>query len=360
MAQTLLRAQRSESLDICVCVTGMHLSPLFGSTVIDIETTGLPICGRVAAALDSSTGKAMAKAIGQEIIGMTDVFHEIRPDLVMVLGDRGEMLAGAVAAIHLNIPVVHVHGGERSGTVDEPVRHAISKLAHYHFVTTEGARVRLIRMGERAENVFVTGAPGLDGLSDLARRQRVDLCRDVGFDPAKPVALVMFHAVLQEQAAAGRQMEQIMQAVLDNRLQAVCLMPNADAGGGLVRETLQRYDGHASVRLITHLARADFVSWMASVDVMVGNSSSGIIEAATFGLPVVNVGERQRDRERSGNVIDVAPEREEIRRAVEASVKRPRGSWRNVYGDGTAGVRIVHLLETLALSPALLLKSNAY
>lgn len=357
---TLLRARRSALLELSVCATGMHLSPLFGHTIRDIEATGMPICGRVPAAIDGSTGEAMAKAIGQEIIGMTDVFREVQPNVVMVLGDRGEMLAGAIAAIHLNIPVIHVHGGERSGTVDEPVRHAISKLAHYHFVTTQGARERLIHMGERPEHIFVTGAPGLDDLADMPRRSRAELCGDVGFDPSKPVALVVFHPVLQEAGAAGRHVEELMHAVLSSQLQALCLMPNADAGGALVRETLQRYEGQTAVRLITHLARPEYVSWMAAADIMVGNSSSGIIEAATLGLPVVNVGERQRDRERSGNVTDAVPRRDSIAHSIAAILKRPRGSWKNVYGDGTAGAKIVHLLETISLSPSLLIKSNTY
>jgi GDP/UDP-N,N'-diacetylbacillosamine 2-epimerase (hydrolysing) len=360
ISNTLIRARRSQRLDLSVCVTGMHLSPLFGNTVADIEASGLPISGRVTAALDSSTGEAMAKAIGQEIIGITDVLQYTRPDVVMVLGDRGEMLAGALAAVHLNIPVVHVHGGERSGTVDEPIRHAVSKLAHYHFVTTEGARQRLIRMGERAEHVFVTGAPGLDGLKELARRSRTEMCHAAGFDPARPLGLMIFHAVLQEADAAGRHADQVLQGALDNGLQVLCLMPNADAGGALVRAALQRYDGHADVRLVTHLSRVDFASWMAVVDIMLGNSSSGIIEAATFNLPVVNVGERQRNRERSGNVTDVAPQRDAVERSVATVLTAPRGPWKNIYGDGGAGVRIVQLLETLPLSASLMLKSNVY
>lgn len=360
MAGSLALANRSAQLDVCVCVTGMHLSQLFGYTVHDIEDAGLRICGRVPVHLDRSTGETMAKAIGQEIIGITDVFLSEHPDVVMVLGDRGEMLAGTIAAIHLNIPVVHVHGGERSGTVDEPVRHAISKLAHYHFVATASTRDRLIKMGEHAEHIFVTGAPGLDGLETPARRPRQDLCAAVGFDPARPVALVLFHPVLQEAAAGGHHLTELMQAVLDSRLQAICLTPNADAGGLLVREALEVFAGHADVRIVTHLERPDFMSWMAAADVMVGNSSSGIIEAATFNLPVVNVGERQRGRERSGNVVDVPPGRDAIYQALAAVLRDGRGPWSNVYGDGNAGERIVRLLETLPLSPALLVKSNAY
>jgi len=360
MARTLLLAQQSGKLEVSVCVTGMHLSPVFGNTVNEIVTSSLRICGKVPVELDGTTGVVMAKALGHELIGIADVLAREHPDIVVVLGDRGEMLAGALAAIHLNIPIVHVHGGERSGTVDEPVRHAISKLAHYHLVTTEGARERLVHMGEKPEHVFVTGAPGLDGLQELPVRSRDDLCRQWRFDPDRPVALVVFHAVLQEQSEAGAQMDSIVHAVLSERVQALCLMPNADAGGSLIRQALESHAQHPDVRSVTHLAREDYISWMRVADVMVGNSSSGIIEAASLRLPVVNVGSRQSGRERSGNVVDVPSVKADIAAAVRKALHGPRGPWPNVYGDGHAGERIVALLASLPLSPELMYKSNAY
>lgn len=360
MVHTLRLAHRAGKLDVSVCATGMHLSPLFGHTVDEIEASGLRISGRVPVVLDGTTGAVMARALGYELIGITDVLTKECPDLVLVLGDRGEMMAGALAAIHLNIPIAHIHGGERSGTVDEPVRHAISKLAHYHFVTTESARQRLIRMGERAEHIFVTGAPGLDGLTELADRSRTDLCAEAGFDASRPVALAVFHPVLQEAADAGRQMRDIVQVLTAERVQVLCLMPNSDAGGNLIRETLEHFGSHSDIRIMTHLARKDYVSWMAAADVMIGNSSSGIIEAASLNLPVINVGDRQRGRERSGNVMDVPPVPQAIADSLRAALHLDRGSWRNVYGDGRAGERIVSLLESLPLSRQLLHKSNAY
>lgn len=360
MSRVLKLARDSRKLEVSVCVTGMHLLPQYGETVREIEADGLRICSRIPVHLDGSSGAVMVHAIAAELAGLVDAFKQEQPDVVAVLGDRGEMIAGALAAIHLNIPVVHVHGGERSGTVDEPVRHAISKLAHYHFVSTEGARERLVRMGERSEHVFVTGAPGLDDLCKCPRRTRLELCREWGFDPNRPVALVVFHAVLQEAAEAGIQMEHIMQAIIEAKVQALCLEPNSDAGGRLIHEVLNRYANHPDVRRARHLMRADYSSWMAVVDVMIGNSSSGIIEAATFNLPVVNVGNRQRARERSGNVTDVLPQADSIRMALTQIFAAPRGSWKNVYGDGRAGERIVQLLETLPISTELLFKTNVY
>lgn len=360
IARALLLARASRRIDVAVCVTGMHLSPMFGNTVREVEATGLRICGRVPVEIERCTGESMARALGQELIGITEALLSDRPEVVMVLGDRGEMLAGALAASHLNIPIVHVHGGERSGTVDEPVRHAISKLSHYHFVATKGARERLIRMGERSEHVFVTGAPGLDGLKELAIHSRDKLCAQASLDPARLIALVLFHPVLQEVADAGRQAVAVMQSVLEIGLQAICLMPNADAGGRTVREVLGQYGGAPGIRLVAHLPRADFISWMVAADVMVGNSSSGIIEAASVGLRVVNVGTRQRLREQSGNVIDSAPEREDISAALHRALADGRYNGPNVYGDGNASSRIVDLLSQIRVDASVLHKTNAY
>jgi GDP/UDP-N,N'-diacetylbacillosamine 2-epimerase (hydrolysing) len=360
MRRTLAIARDSGALDVSVCVTGMHLSPLFGNTVREIEESGLRICARIPVALDEGSGAQMARATAQAMAGMVEAFEREQPDVVVALGDRGEMLAGAYAAVHLGIPVVRLHGGERSGTVDEPVRHAISKLAHYHFVATEQARERLIRMGERPEHVFVTGAPGLDDLAEGQRTPRADLCAQHGFDPARPVALVIFHPVLQEADAAGEQASELMEALASAGCQCLCFAPNSDAGGPAVRLVLERFADRKGVKLVTHLPRKDYIAWMAAADVMAGNSSSGIIEAASFGLPVVNIGSRQNARERSANVIDVEPRRDKIAAALRQALRDGRRSCRNIYGDGQAGPRIVHMLRTLPLDRALLQKTNAY
>ena len=360
MIRTLKLGQQSSKLDVSVCVTGMHLSELFGNTVSEIESSGLRICGRIPVELDGSTGATMARALGLQLIGMTEIFVRERPDLVIVLGDRGEMLAAALTAIHLNIPVVHVHGGERSGTIDEPVRHAISKLSHYHFVATEAAKERLIRMGEIPGHIFVTGAPGLDDLKNLAHRTRSELCGEVRFEQSRPVALVVFHPVLQEAGQAGAQMQEVMRAVFALNLQAVCLEPNSDAGGSDIVRVLRQYTDHPDVRVFTHLGREDFASWMATADVMIGNSSSGIIEAPTLGLPVVNVGSRQQFRERSENVIDALPEKQAIILATRNVLEKGRKQWTNPYGKDDVAERVVSLLNDLPIYPQLLLKSNAY
>lgn len=360
MAGTLKRAVCEPGLAVSVCATGMHLLPEYGETVREIEASGLAICARIPVLLNGSTGGVMARAIAGELLGMVDAFERERPDLVVVLGDRGEMLAGTLAAIHLNIPIAHIHGGERSGTVDEPIRHAISKLAHYHFVATEGARQRLIRMGERPEHVFVTGAPGLDDLTGVQGDDREALAAEFGLDPRRPIALLIFHPVLQEWQAAGQQTRNVLDGVLASGCQTLCLMPNSDAGSALIRATLAAFAATSGVSLVDHLPRKRYLSWLAACDVLVGNSSSGIIEAASFGLPVVNVGSRQDGRERSGNTVDVAPEAEAVKNAADAALAHGRRAMANVYGDGRAGERMVRLLQELPLTPDLLKKTNAY
>lgn len=359
MRSTLLRLSACERFDVSVVATGPHLMAAYGMTVEEIRESGLRVAACVDAPVAASSGSAMANAIAASLAGIVDVIERERPDVVMLLGDRGEMLAAAIAAVHVGVPVVHLHGGERSGTIDEPVRHAISKLAHYHFVATPGSRERLLRMGESADRVFVTGAPGLDGLAESVLWSREQLAADEGFDPAQRIALMVFHPVVQDAAEAGSHAAAILQVMRDLQLQVVCVRPNSDAGSAAILAQLEQERLHR-FRLHTHLPRDRFVSWMNAVDVMIGNSSSGIIEAPTFGIPVVNVGDRQAMRERCANIIDTDYAPASIRAAVGRALKRGRRATDNVYGDGRAGERIVGLLSTIALDATLLKKTNAY
>lgn len=360
MQSTLTAIHTHPTLALDIVATGMHLSAAHGNTVDEIAAAGLPVSARVVVDMGDATGATMARNIGTMLQGFVGAFEALKPDVVLLLGDRGEMLAGALAAIHLNIPVAHIHGGERSGTVDEPVRHAISKLSHIHFVATEEARERLIRMGEDAARVFVTGAPGLDGLLGLASIPKATLCSDLDLDAGQRIGLLVFHPVLQEADVAGEQAKVLVQTLLQEGLQIVALMPNADAGSAAVRAELEHFREHPQVRVLTHLPRPRFVSWMAACDVMVGNSSSGIIEAASFGTPVINIGIRQNLRQRNRNIIDIAPDTGSVRTAIKATLQSGRFPAENCYGDGQAGIRITQHLATLALSAELLLKCNAY
>ncbi len=360
MASTLRAIAADPRLSLGLIVTGMHLSERFGMTVREIEAEGLSIAARVSVDVDTATGAAMAANIGHMLVGFVQALQAQRPDSLLLLGDRGEMLAGALAAIHLGIPVVHLHGGERSGTVDEPVRHAISKLANLHLVATGAARDRLIRMGEEGDTIHVVGAPGLDGLVELATLDRAQLCVHVDFDVRRPVGLLVYHPVLNEADKASGQVIDLVEAALTCGFQVLALMPNSDAGSDAVRDVLTQARREGRIALQTHLKRHEFVSWMAAADVMLGNSSSGIIEAASFGTPVVNVGSRQNQRERNVNVIDVPVRASEMHTALEDALKHGRYPRSNLYGDGRSGGRIVELLATTDWSSRRLAKSNAY
>lgn len=360
MRSTLEAIAAAPDLRLSVLATGMHLSPLYGETVREIEEAGLAILARVPVPLDPPTGATMGRNIGTMVAAFTDALEQARPDLALLLGDRGEMLAGALAAIHLNIPVAHIHGGERSGTVDEPIRHAISKLSHLHFTATDEARERLIRMGEREDRIFVTGAPGLDSLTDAPLPDRAAFMADHGLDAGQPFALFVFHPVLQEADRARADTEAVLDALCGAGLQILALMPNSDAGSAGVREALQQAEGRKGIVVLTHMPRPEFVAAMAHADLMAGNSSAGIIEAASFGTPVLNVGRRQTLRGRNANVCDVPADAGAMREAVDALLSGGRFPAANVYGDGKAGERIVRLLVQLPLDADLLHKVNGY
>jgi len=360
MASTLARIAAHPALSLQVAVTGMHLSEAYGLTVREIEAAGLPIVARIPTGVDARSADAMAHGIGQAVIGLTDALREHAPDIVLLLGDRGEMLAGAIAALHRGIPIAHLHGGERSGTVDEPVRHAISKLSHWHFVATEESRDRLVRMGERPQQVWVTGAPSLDGIEAEAHLSREATLQALGLAAGARYALVLFHPVVQEAQEAYAQTLVLRQAlersVIASGRQVVWLDPNADAGGGGI---LQALDG-AGVHRIRHLARAHYLAALRHADLLAGNSSSGIIEAASLGTPVVNVGSRQNARQRNANTRDCDPQSDAIESAMQAQLAHGRYAPANVYGDGHAGERIIDLLAHEPFAPDLMNKVNTY
>ncbi|MHA6645989.1 UDP-N-acetylglucosamine 2-epimerase [Mesorhizobium sp. A623] len=360
MLSTLRLLDADSSIDLAIVATGMHLLADYGSTINEVVASGLKLAGRVAIAEGEPGGSLMAANIGRMLIGFTETFAASRPDIVLLLGDRGEMLAGAIAALHLNIPIAHIHGGERSGTIDEPIRHAISKLSHIHLVATEQSRRRLISMGERQDTVHVVGAPGLDSLSGLEIQNRTALMQRHGLDPDRGLSLLVYHPVLHETGQAGGDVTAITDALKHAGLQIVALKPNSDAGGAAVRDILEARAAAHDLTLFTHLPRAEFVQFMANADLMIGNSSSGIIEAASFGTPVINLGSRQNLRERNHNTVDIGIDAAAIKSAIGAIVGAPRPVATNIYGDGRAGPRIAATLAELDLTSFKQGKSNAY
>ena len=346
--------------DLSVAVTGMHLEPEFGHTVDEIRAAGLRICGEVPVDVKTRTQQSMSASVGTCLVGLTALLQAEQPDMLVVLGDRGEMLAGAIAALHLGIVCAHIHGGERSGTVDEPVRHAISKLGAYHLVATQESQERLIRMGESLERIHVTGAPGLDGLGVEASMSLDDCKRALDLPLEKAFVLVSFHPVVQQAQVAYEQTRALLEALHKTGLPVIWLEPNADAGSHEILRALDEIALPAGSQRVRHLSRPIFCTTMRHCAVMVGNSSAGIIEAASFGTPVVNVGDRQRLRERNPNVADVGTDASGIQSAVKAALLHGKWPCDNRYGDGLTGPRIVQLLTTLPLNRSVLEKINSY
>jgi GDP/UDP-N,N'-diacetylbacillosamine 2-epimerase (hydrolysing) len=360
MRSTLLRLNQSPTLSLSMIVTGMHLSDKYGSTVQEVQSTGIEVVAYVPVSLVPETGATMSLALSVMIAEFTKVLDKVKPDLVIVLGDRGEMLAGALCCLHLGIPVAHIHGGERSGTIDESIRHAISKLSHIHLTSTTESRDRLISLGESPDSICVTGAPGLDGITELAYYSRHELACKFDLVEGQSICLLVFHPVVQESCSAGVQVKIILEALSRiSELQVIGILPNSDSGSELIRQEMDT-SKYPNLRKFKSLSRSEFVSFMQVADVMVGNSSSGIIEASSFGTPVINIGSRQQLRQRNNNVSDVELDCDAIFNMVNLVSKREKLSKENVYGDGSAGEKIQHLLENIPLNSGLLNKVLPY
>lgn len=357
--------RRSKDLRLQLVVTGMHLMREFGSTMREIRRDGFPIADRVDISYTRDTPAAMGRSVGQAVVKLTASFSRLRPDVVFVLGDRGEMLAAAIAANYLNIPVAHAHGGEVSGHVDGVLRHAITKLAHLHFAPTAASAERIRRLGEEPWRVRVSGAPALDRLRQERLPAPSALRRQFGLGPREPFAVLVQHPVAAEADHAAGQLAVTLSALEDAGLRTVVSYPNADAGGRKMIRVLERRARAPQFSVHRNLPHTTYLGLLRIAAVLIGNSSSGIIEAPSFRIPVINIGSRQEGRERSENILDVPHERSAIARALRVALhdgdfKRRAARCRNHYGDGRAGERIVRALRAAVLGPRLVLKRITY
>ncbi len=361
----LREIQREPGLEYLLIVTNLHLLPDFGSSVEDIQRDGFRISDQVYMALDGYTPVSMSKSLGVGLMSMTDVLARLRPDLLLLAGDRGEQLMAAVAAAHLNIPIAHIQAGELSGNVDGMTRHAITRFAHLHCAASDEAAQRLRRMGEEAFRIHVTGAPQLDELVNGDYATPEEIAGLFRLDVAQPLILLVQHPVTEEYEQTAAQVQETLEAVCALALPTVAIFPNNDAGNQEIRRLLERYH-RPFMRVERNVPREIFGGLMHVASVMVGNSSSALIEAPAFKLPAVNIGSRQRDRQRGNNVIDVPCERREIQAAIQRAMSPEfrqtlQAECRNPYlGDGQASRRIVEILKTVAMTEELLKKQLAY
>lgn len=362
MRSVLRCIHNHQDMSLNIVVTGMHMMEEFGNTIGEIKEDGFRY-HTIDIQYKDDTKESMAIFIGQFLQELVPVIHRIHPDIILVLGDRGEMLAGAIAGVYLSIPIAHIHGGEVSSTVDDYARHAITKLAQIHLPATEESREQIIRMGEDESRIFVVGAPGLDQILHEPLLSREELERKYPLDFSKPVLLVIQHPVSLEMDRAQSQIRETLEAVIALHYQTIVIYPNADAGGRGMIEVIQEFEQIPFLKVFPNIPHRDYLSLLGQVSVLIGNSSSALIEAPSFGLPVVNIGTRQRERQRGYNVIDATYDRNDISKCVERAihdnkVKEAAKLHKNPYGDGNASERIVKILSGIELSNGLLNKCN--
>jgi UDP-hydrolysing UDP-N-acetyl-D-glucosamine 2-epimerase len=350
-----------EDIDLRIIVMASHLSPEFGRTVCEIEADGLPIAARLECLLSSDTDVGMAKSIGLGVLALADTLGAMRPDLLLLIADRYEMLAPAAVALALRIPIAHIEGGEISeGAIDEAVRNALTKMSHIHFTSTPAARSRVIAMGEEPWRVHRAGAPSLDHLRRSPLLSREDLEQLLSIALSVPTLLVTYHPVtlLHETTAEA---EALFAALSRVDAQLLFCYPNADAGSRSLAERTEAFlAARGSGRLFVNLPALTYWSLLKQVSALIGNSSSGIMETASFALPTINVGLRQKGRERAQNVLDVEPQADTIyaalRTALGPEFRNSLAGMTNPYGEGIAAERIVKVLTTLPNRDTLLFK----
>lgn len=362
----ILRAIQAEpQLRLHLLVTGMHLSPHHGLTVKAIESDQIPIADRIELPLASDTPEGIATSMGVGTMGFARSYARCRPDVLLVLGDRFEVHAAVAAAAPFTIPVAHIHGGETTqGAIDDLLRHSITKLSHLHFVATDEYARRIIEMGEELWRVTVSGAPALDQLATVRLLSRQELQARLGLRIEDGLLLVTYHPVTMEFEQTEWQIRELLAALEACGRPVVFTMPNADTHGSVIRRLIQEFvAGHPGTQAVTSLGIQAYWSLMAEAAAMIGNSSSGLIEAPSFGLPVVNIGTRQAGRLRAENVIDVGYDQASIlrgiRRALELEFRTRLRGLPNPYGDGHAAERIVNRLKEVPLDERLLVKHSA-
>ena len=363
----VLRAIEAKTkLGLLLVVTGMHLSHEFGFTIQEIEKDGFKIAAKVDMLLSSDTVGAMAKSVGLGIIEMAQAWEQLEPDIILVLGDRVEPLAATIAGAYMNIPVAHIHGGDSpKGGLDEYARHAITKFSHIHFTATEKSAERVLMMGEDKWRVYVVGSPTIDFILNEPLSPAENLAERLGLDLSKPLVLVVQHPVTTEVDKAAKQMRETLEAIVDIGYTTVLIYPNSDAGGRRMIEVITEFESYPFIKTFKSLPRREYLSLMKLASVMVGNSSGGIVEAPSLGLPVVNIGTRQEGRERGKNIIDAGHDKQEIIKAIEKATTDKEflseaKKCESPYGDGKASERIAHTLTNVEITPQLLQKKIAY
>ncbi len=357
--------KNDSELTLQIIATGMHLSPEFGLTYREIEQDGFLIDRKVEMLTSSDTSVGIAKSMGLGMIGFADALNELRPDLIVVLGDRFEIFAAASASLVSLIPVAHLHGGETTeGAFDEALRHSITKMSHLHFVAAEEYRKRVIQLGEHPERVFLVGGLGIDNIKRLKLLDRAELEASLDFKLGQKNLLITFHPVTLEGATSAGQMAELLaslESLEDTHL--IFTMPNADAGSRALSDMIGQFvSTRSNARVYTSLGQLRYLSCIANVDGVVGNSSSGLIEVPSFGKGTINIGDRQRGRLKAASVIDCDADRQSITSALQQlyspEFQATLKTIRNPYGEGGASEKVIDILRNYPLET--ILKKSFY
>jgi UDP-hydrolysing UDP-N-acetyl-D-glucosamine 2-epimerase len=359
--KSALRAiQEHPDLELQLIVGASALLDRYGGVVSLIQQDGFEPAARVHMLIEGETPTTMAKSTGLGLLELPTVFDQLKPDFVLTVGDRFETMATTLAAAYMNIPIAHTMGGEVSGTIDESIRHAVTKFAHVHFPASRDARERIIRLGERAEDVHLVGCPRVDLVARILSSGNDDLGRqlfDTGvgetLDLNRPFLLVSQHPVTTEYGDGERQITSTLEAVRDVNLPAIVLWPNADAGSEEIARGIRKWRERRldrDMHFFKNLPVDVYVKLMKRTACLVGNSSSGIREGAFIGTPVVNIGSREAGRERGRNVLDVSHDRRAIADAIRRQIDHGAYPMEPIYGDGKAGDRIAGILASCQVS----------
>ncbi len=361
------RITLSSKLSLQLIVTGMHMSKTFGNTISDIISDGFSIDEKVIMTSKRDDAFGMAESVGSGILGITRSLSRLNPDIVLVLGDRVEALAGTIAAAYGGIPVAHIHGGDvTKGGLDESARHAITKFSHIHFPAILTSAQRIEKLGEDSWRIFTVGAPGIDELADMQYLSKDELEKEYNINSNKSSLLLIQHPVTTEINEAAEQMKTTLKAVEKMGLQTIIVFPNADAGGREMIKIIKKYvNKNPLLHAYPSLPRRNYLSLLKYVSILIGNSSSGIIEAAYFRKPVIDIGIRQEGREQSTNILHTNHRIKEIEEAIttvlcdKKFIQQVQRS-RNIYGNGTASKKIVDILSSITIDKKLLQKKITY
>jgi UDP-N-acetylglucosamine 2-epimerase (non-hydrolysing)/GDP/UDP-N,N'-diacetylbacillosamine 2-epimerase (hydrolysing) len=355
----------SKKLELYLIVTGMHLSKKHGFTVNEIKNDGFKIYTSFKMIPQDSTF-SMAHTLGKGIVSFAKIFKNLKPDINLVLGDRDEMLASAIAAYHMNIPNAHIHGGDKTqGGIDEYNRHAITKISNIHFAATPISKERIIKMGENPKHVFLTGSPSVDEILDNKITTKNNLEKKLALHFTGKEILLVYHPVTTQSEQSGKQIINILNAIITTKRPTIAIAPNSDVGNKMIFKYLELYSKkYHSFRMYRSVPRSDYLGLLKNCGVLVGNSSSGIIEASYFNIPVVNIGIRQKDREKGKNVLEVTDYSTKLihKMILKALQMKQKNLLRKelIYGAGNASKKIVKYLERITLDKKLIQKQIYY